>query len=74
MLKKYKSMTQKEMYTLVHEIYIESCTENAMENDPDASDLLPQSGRKKILLSSFYRTSSPLRKILITCLKRTELL
>lgn len=39
MLKKYKSMTQKEMYTLVHEIYIESCTENAMENDPDASDL-----------------------------------
>jgi hypothetical protein len=25
MLKEYKSMTQEEMYTLVHEIYIEGC-------------------------------------------------
>ena len=66
MLKKYKSMTQKEMYTLVHEIYIESCTENAMENDPDASDLTAAIRQEE--------DSSPLRKILITCLKRTELL
>ena len=29
MLKEYKSMTQEEMYTLVHEIYIEGCMENA---------------------------------------------
>ena len=39
MLKEYKSMTQKEMYTLVHEIYIEGCTENARENNLDAADL-----------------------------------
>lgn len=39
MLKEYKSMTQNEMYTLVHEIYIEGCTENALEKYPDADDL-----------------------------------
>ena len=39
MLKEYKSMTQEEMYTLVHEIYIEGCMENAREKYPDATDL-----------------------------------
>ena len=39
MLKEYKSMTQEEMYTLVHEIYIEGCMENAREKYPDVSDL-----------------------------------
>ena len=29
MLKEYKSMTQEEMYTLVHEIYIDGCMEHA---------------------------------------------
>ena len=36
MLKEYKSMTQEEMYTLVHEIYIEWCMEIAREKYPDA--------------------------------------
>lgn len=39
MLKEYKSMTQEEMYTLVHEIYIEGCMENAREKYPDVTDL-----------------------------------
>ena len=39
MLKEYKSMTQEEMYTLVHEIYIEGCMENAREKYSDATDL-----------------------------------
>lgn len=32
MLKEYKSMTQEEMYTLVHEIYIEGCMETPEKN------------------------------------------
>ena len=39
MLKEYKSMTQEERYTLVHEIYIEGCMENAREKYPDVTDL-----------------------------------
>ena len=39
MLKEYKTMTPEEMYTLVHEIYIEGCTENARENYPNQTDL-----------------------------------
>ena len=39
MLKEYKSMTQEEMYTLVHEIYIEGCMENGREKYTDVTDL-----------------------------------
>ena len=53
MLKEYKSMTQEEMYTLVHEIYIEGCMENAREKYPDATDLTTAIQQKRIPLSAF---------------------
>lgn len=55
MLKEYKSMTQEEMYTLVHEIYIEGCMENAREKYPDVTDLTTATNRKRIPLSAFCR-------------------
>ena len=71
MLKEYKSMTQEEMYTLVHEIYIEGCMENAREKYPDATDLTTAINRKRIPLSAFYRIFLLCRKILIMFWKKT---
>ena len=68
MLKEYKSMTQEEMYTLVHEIYIEGCMENAREKYPDVTDL---TNRKRIPLSAFCRIFLLCRKILIMFWKKT---
>ena len=56
MLKEYKSMTQEEMYTLVHEIYIEGCMENAREKYPDVTDLTTANPTwKRIPLSAFCK-------------------
>ena len=51
MLKEYKSMTQEEMYTLVHEIYIEGCMENAREKYPDN---MPVSAARLSKINDFY--------------------
>lgn len=72
MLKEYKSMTQEEMYTLVHEIYIEGCMENAREKYPDATDLTTAIQQEEdsfcLLFAGFFLLC---RKILIMFWKKT---
>ena len=61
MLKEYKTMTPEEMYTLVHEIYIEGSTENARENYPDRADLTDAIKEEEALFVAFLQKffSSP---------------
>ena len=70
MLKEYKSMTQEEMYTLVHEIYIEGCMENAREKYPDATDLTTAIQQEEDSFVCFLQIFLLCRKILIMFGKR----
>lgn len=71
MLKEYKSMTQEEMYTLVHEIYIEGCMENAREKYPDVTDLTTAIQQEEDSFVCFCRIFLLCRKILIMFWKKT---
>lgn len=70
MLKEYKSMTQEEMYTLVHEIYIEGCMENAREKYPDATDLTTAIQQEEDSFVCFLQDFLLCRKILIMFWKK----
>ena len=70
MLKEYKSMTQEEMYTLVHEIYIEGCMENAREKYPDVTDLTTAIQQEEDSFVCFLQDFLLCRKILIMFWKR----
>lgn len=70
MLKEYKSMTQEEMYTLVHEIYIEGCMENAREKYPDVTDLTTAIQQEEDSFVCFLQDFFTLPEILIMFWKR----